>query len=71
MVMQDIKLAKEKHAPASRAISMAMWVRRYEPRLKPKSTANFLAIKRYQQTKSLKLLSCNEARFKVCGHDRQ
>jgi hypothetical protein len=29
MIMQDIKSAKEKHAPASRAISMAMWVRRY------------------------------------------
>jgi len=29
MVIQDIKLTKEKHSPALRAISKAMWVRRY------------------------------------------
>ena len=29
MVIQDIKSTKEKHAPASRAISKAMRVRRY------------------------------------------
>ena len=29
MVIQDIKSTKEKHAPASQAISKAMWVRRY------------------------------------------
>jgi hypothetical protein len=27
--MQEIKLTKEKNGPASRAISMAMWIRRY------------------------------------------
>jgi hypothetical protein len=30
MVIQDIKSKKEKHAPASRAISKAMRVRRYD-----------------------------------------
>ena len=30
MVIQDIKSTKEKHAPASRAISKAMRVRRYD-----------------------------------------
>jgi hypothetical protein len=30
MVMQDIKLTKEKHAPALQAISMSMRVRRYD-----------------------------------------
>jgi hypothetical protein len=29
MVMQDIKLTTEKHAHASQAISMVMWIRRY------------------------------------------
>ena len=29
MVVQDIKLTTEKHAPALRAISMAMRIRRY------------------------------------------
>ena len=29
MVMQDIKSTKEKYAPASQAISMAMRIRRY------------------------------------------
>jgi hypothetical protein len=30
MVIQDIKWTKEKHAPASWAISKAMWVRQYD-----------------------------------------
>jgi hypothetical protein len=30
MVIQDIKSTTEKHAPASRAISKVMWVRRYD-----------------------------------------
>jgi hypothetical protein len=30
MIIQDIKWTKERHAPASRAISKAMWVRRYD-----------------------------------------
>jgi hypothetical protein len=30
MVIQDIKATKENHAPASRAISKAMRVRRYD-----------------------------------------
>jgi hypothetical protein len=29
MVIQDIKLTKEKNAPTSLAISMAMWIRWY------------------------------------------
>jgi hypothetical protein len=29
MVIQDIKSTTEKHAPALRAIPMAMWIRRY------------------------------------------
>jgi hypothetical protein len=41
------------------------------PRLKPKSTANFLAIKRQQQTKNVEVAKLQRSSLKIEGHDRQ
>jgi len=55
---------KAQNVPSTQLIEATSCVKMSKPRLKPKSTANFLAIKRYQRTKIIEFTNHQRSSLK-------